>query len=270
MYSELERTLADVPAGLYKHVTCSGLWGTYDDGLAWLKQAENAARPKAILSLGSSIGNFTPEEAIPFISQFAAELRDEDLMLVALDGCQEAEKVYHAYNDQGDVTHNFTLNGLKHANKLLGHNAFELSDWEAHGEYDTENSRHRAFVVPKTDVTVEGVQISKGEKIQIEESNKVPVSEAGKWWDSVDVLAKQSRRASSVMERGRDGHSGLEGAGSTLDSACLSNEEGSYACKCNDRPFIVASDIFDTLLYNLFHLSSLSYEHLDINDLQYT
>lgn len=46
--SELQRTLSAVPS--YKHVRCSGLHGTYDDGLAWLKQYE--ARPKTILWLG--------------------------------------------------------------------------------------------------------------------------------------------------------------------------------------------------------------------------
>ena len=48
--------------------------------------------------MGSSIGNFTPDEAASFIAQFALELRPEDVMLIALDGCQDADKVYHAYN----------------------------------------------------------------------------------------------------------------------------------------------------------------------------
>lgn len=221
MQSELERTLAAVPAGTFKHVECAGLWGTYDDGLAWLKRPENAARPKAILSLGSSIGNFTPEEAVPFISQFAKELDSSDIMLIALDGCQDPEKVYSAYNDQGEVTHNFTMNGLKHANKLLGHDAFKLPDWEAVGEYDRQGSRHRAFVVPKIDVTVEGVFISKGEKIQIEESNKIQPAEANRWWRNVDVLAKKSRRM-GVREEERVGDFGA------LTSCAFSNEQGSY------------------------------------------
>lgn len=54
---ELYRTLEQVPA--FKHVRCHGLHGTYDDGLDWLKTPENAARPKCIMSLGSSIGRIT-------------------------------------------------------------------------------------------------------------------------------------------------------------------------------------------------------------------
>ena len=155
MQSELERTLEIVPPGSFKHIKCAGLWGTYDDGLAWLQRPENVARPKAILSLGSSIGNFTPEEAIPFISQFAMELDSSDIMLIALDGCQDPSAVYDAYNDRGEVTHNFTMNGLEHANRLLGHDAFKAGEWEAVGEFDQHGSRHRAFVVPKKDVIVE-------------------------------------------------------------------------------------------------------------------
>lgn len=98
MHDELVRTLALVPDGTFNYVTCAGLWGTYDDGLEWLKRPENADKPKAILSMGSSIGNFTPGEAVDFIAQFASELGPEDVMLIALDGCQDADKVYHAYN----------------------------------------------------------------------------------------------------------------------------------------------------------------------------
>lgn len=52
--SELERTLAQVPA--YRYVRCRGLLGTYDDGREWLREPMNISRRKCILSLGSSIG----------------------------------------------------------------------------------------------------------------------------------------------------------------------------------------------------------------------
>jgi len=189
MKSELERTLADVPT--YKYVKCFGLHGTYDDGLAWMQTPQNAAKPKAILSLGSSIGNFTREEAPAFLAQYMSFLGPRDMLLIGLDACQEPEKVYLAYNDSDgwvmcdvccsslsvqltkhSVTHEFTLNGLKHANRLLDYEAFKSADWEAVGEYDEQGGRHRAFVVPNKDLTIEGVALSKGERIRIEESYK--------------------------------------------------------------------------------------------------
>lgn len=97
MESELVRTLAEVPS--YEHVKCYGLHGTYDDGLVWLQSPKNDGKTKTILSMGSSIGNFTREEAVGFIEQFAAVLSPRDNLLIGVDACQDAEKVYHAYND---------------------------------------------------------------------------------------------------------------------------------------------------------------------------
>jgi EasF-like predicted methyltransferase len=194
MRSELERTLAAVPKGTFKHVQCFGLHGTYDDGLEWLQQADNADRPKVVLSLGSSIGNFTRVEAVRFVKQFADILSPADRLLFGVDACQESEKVYHAYNDAQGITNQFTLNGLKHANKLLGHTAFDMSEWDAIGHYDEQDGRHQAFVTPKKDVTLsllEGVHVNvhAGEKIRIEESYKYSPAQAQELW-----------RASSVIE----------------------------------------------------------------------
>ena len=230
MYAELVRTLAAVPVGTFKHVTCAGLWGTYDDGLAWLRRPENAGTPKAILSMGSSIGNFTPEEAFDFIAQFAEELSPRDLMLIALDGCTDPQKVYCAYNDRGDVTHEFTANGLKHANELLGYEAFKTTDWEAVGEYDRHGMRHRAFVVPKIDVIVEGVLIKQGEKVRIEESYKWPFSQAERLW-------------LHFAKRG------------VLEGAFYSNENGSYCASFDD--FMIA------LTTSLESLPTLQHQYIN-------
>lgn len=91
MHSELVRTLAAVPLGTFKYVQCFGLHGTYDDGLDWLKKPENAAKPKTILSMGSSIGNFNREEAVGFVAQFANIMQPNDTFILGLDACQDPE-----------------------------------------------------------------------------------------------------------------------------------------------------------------------------------
>ena len=50
--SELQRTLSAIPSGTFKNVTCSGLHGTFDDGLQWLQRPENQARSKTVLFVG--------------------------------------------------------------------------------------------------------------------------------------------------------------------------------------------------------------------------
>lgn len=186
---ELKRTLADVPEGTFKHVKCFGLLGTYDDGLAWLKQPKNVKRPKTILSLGSSIGNFSRDEAPDFLSGFADILSADDHFLLGLDCCTDPERVYHAYNDRDGVTHDFILNGLVHANELLGHEAFNLSDWKVIGEYDEPTDRHQAFVVPNKDVDIDGVLIQAGERVRIEESYKYNEALSLDLWRGAGIAA---------------------------------------------------------------------------------
>ncbi len=171
-YSELERTLSEIPGNLYKYVNCFALQGTYDDGLQWLKRPENRTRPKIILSLGSSIGNFTRPMAVEFLRGFAAVLDDGDAMLVGIDACKEPDRVSLAYNDSIGTTHKFILNGLAHAGRLLGAKDLCIDAWRVIGEYDIAAGRHQAFLSPKFATTLDGISIAAGERIRIEESYK--------------------------------------------------------------------------------------------------
>jgi uncharacterized SAM-dependent methyltransferase len=100
---ELKRTLEQVPA--FKHVKCHGLHGTYDDGLDWLKTPEIRSRPKCVMSLGSSIGEWflfssssllirsRRREAAEFLRSFAENLETSDTMLIGLDATNDPAKV---------------------------------------------------------------------------------------------------------------------------------------------------------------------------------
>ena len=88
---ELQRTLAVVPR--FKHVRCHGLHGTYDDGLSWIRSPALAARPKCVMSLGSSIGNFDRKDAASFLKQFSDCLQYGDTLLIGLDACNDPGKV---------------------------------------------------------------------------------------------------------------------------------------------------------------------------------
>ena len=182
---ELERTLSAIQ-GTYKHVRCQGLFGTYDDGLSWLKTQESLEKPKCILSMGSSIGNFDRTEAGEFLKAFSHVLRDQDFFLIGIDACQDADRIYHAYNDREGKTHEFILNGLTHANKLMGKEIFKGGEWKVVGEFDKDAGRHQAFYSPIVDVVVEdngcGVAIKAGEKIRAEESYKYSLLQSNELW----------------------------------------------------------------------------------------
>lgn len=184
---ELKRTFSEIPTAGYKHVKCFGLYGTYDHALEWLKSEEVRAKPKLILWLGSSLGNFKRAEVAPFLTGFREAIQPGDTMLIGIDSCKQSDRVYHAYNDKEGVTHEFTLNGLKHANRIMDEAVFNLEDWEAIGEYDVKNGRHHAFVSPIKDVVVDGVPISRGERVRIEESYKFSRQEISDLWEGAKL-----------------------------------------------------------------------------------
>jgi EasF-like predicted methyltransferase len=185
---ELRRTLSEIPKGTFKYVQCFGLHGTYDDGLLWLQSPTIAARPKTVMTLGSSIGNFKRHEAPVFLRGFSAVLKTGDTILIGIDACKDSEKVFHAYNDKHGITHQFILNGLAHANHLLGHEAFQLDQWVVVGEYDKVVGRHHAFVSPIQDVTIDGVRILANEKVRIEESYKYSVLDTSRLFDAAGLI----------------------------------------------------------------------------------
>ena len=198
---ELERTLSAVD-GIYKHVHFNGLLGTYDDGLAWLKKTANTGKSKWILWIGSSIGNLDRIEAAEFLQGFSDVLQDRDSMLIGIDACQESDRVYHAYNDERGTTHQFVLNGLMHANKLMGKEVFRKDDWKVIGEYDETAGRHQAFCSPVRDVMVEETLIRAGEKIRIEESYKYSLLQSNELWQhaGLQVQARFGNRTNDYRK----------------------------------------------------------------------
>lgn len=172
----------------YKHVKCFGLYGTYDHALEWLKSSQISTRPKTILWLGSSLGNFKRHEVPPFLAGFCDAVQPGDTMLIGIDSCKDPDRVFHAYNDRENVTHEFTLNGLKHANRIIGKTVFKPNEWEAIGEYDEMAGRHHAFVSPKKDVEIDSIPIAEGERIRIEESYKYSREEIQHLWQEAGLM----------------------------------------------------------------------------------
>ena len=186
--SELQRTFSEVSTEKYDHVGLHGLHGTYDDALAWLSNPENRTRPTVIMSMGSSLGNFSRSEAAEFVGGFVKLMDPSDLMIVGLDGCKDPEKVYRAYNDSEGVTRQFYENGLVHANEVLGYEAFKPSQWEIVTQFDNVTGRHQAFYSPTEDVNINGVLLPKGEKLVFEEATKYSPEERDQLWRTVGLI----------------------------------------------------------------------------------
>ncbi|GAM34851.1 sulfatase [Talaromyces pinophilus] len=185
---ELQRTFAQVSPQSYQYVRFQGLHGTYDDALEWLKNPQNRKRPTCVLSLGSSIGNFGHADAASFLRQYAQLLGPTDSIIIGLDGCKDKDRVYRAYNDSKGITRRFYLNGLAHANQVLGYDAFKPDQWDIDCLYDEVDGCHRAFYVPTQDVTINGISLREGEKIIFEEAYKYDAHEREELWRNAGLI----------------------------------------------------------------------------------
>ena len=67
---------------------------------------------KVVFFLGSNIGNFTIPQSIKFLGKIAAELNEDDLVLIGFDQKKDPDVILNAYNDPEGITREFNLNLL--------------------------------------------------------------------------------------------------------------------------------------------------------------
>jgi dimethylhistidine N-methyltransferase len=82
--------------------------------------------------IGSSIGNFSPEEARTILRNLRSQLRAGDALLLGTDMVKDVATLLRAYDDRNGVTATFNLNILHRLNRQLGAN------------FDTSCFLHRA------------------------------------------------------------------------------------------------------------------------------
>jgi len=125
---------------------------------------------------GSSIGNFTPEQAVAFLHSLRAACTSADGgLLIGVDLVKDKDVLDAAYDDSLGVTAAFNLNLLLHLNRLLGAD-FNLRDWKHRGFYNETQSRIEMHLEARRSLTVrwQGGQRSfkEGERIHTENSYK--------------------------------------------------------------------------------------------------
>ena len=89
--------------------------------------AEAGAGPRTLFYPGSSIGNFTPDEALAFLRQACVECRG-GWLLIGVDLVKPVDVLEPAYDDPLGVTAAFNRNMLRHLNRLAGTD-FDVADW---------------------------------------------------------------------------------------------------------------------------------------------
>ncbi len=133
--------------------------------------------PTLALYIGSSIGNFAPDEAVAILRNLRAQLRPGDSLLLGTDLVKDERLLVAAYDDAQGVTAAFNLNMLERLNRDLGAH-FDLSRFQHRALWNAGESRmemHLESTVAQT-VRVPGagmvVQLWQGETIHTENSYK--------------------------------------------------------------------------------------------------
>lgn len=141
----------------------------------------DAVRPEKRLFFypGSSIGNFTPEEALAFLQRLRNTCqvngRADGGILIGVDLVKKKAILDAAYDDALGVTACFNLNLLQHLNHLLDAD-FDVRNWRHRGFFNAESSRIEMHLEAKSNHSVhwQGGQrrFERGELIHTENSYK--------------------------------------------------------------------------------------------------
>jgi L-histidine Nalpha-methyltransferase len=132
---------------------------------------------------GSSIGNFTPADALPFLQQIHVACHTasdrQGGLLIGVDLVKDHIVLQTAYDDALGVTAAFNRNMLLHINKLLGSD-FNIAQWQHRALFNTDLSRIEMHLDATEDLTVrwDGGErkFAKNEGIHTENSYKYTVA----------------------------------------------------------------------------------------------
>lgn len=169
--------LADCEHALSDLASVKPLLGDYLDGLERASHGRKAGQQLLVMFLGSTIGNFSREQAVTFLQQVKDLLLSGDLLLLGADLVKDEQTMIVAYDDPTGVTAAFNLNLLGRINRELDAD-FDLSSFRHEARWNAVESRIEMHLVSLRDqsVSIHGldlvVQFQQNESIWTESSHK--------------------------------------------------------------------------------------------------
>jgi dimethylhistidine N-methyltransferase len=156
----------------YPAIDMVGVGADFSDQLTLPPMAGEG--PRLVFYPGSSIGNFTPAQALTFVRQ-ARQLSAGGGLLIGVDLVKSLDVLEPAYDDALGVTAAFNRNMLLHTNRLLGCD-FDVSQWRHRAFFNAHESRIEMHLDAMQDLTVrwDGVtrKFDQGQSIHTENSYK--------------------------------------------------------------------------------------------------
>lgn len=129
---------------------------------------------------GSTIGNFTPENAVQVLKAIRSELRQNDSLLIGVDLKKDRETLERAYDDAQGVTAAFNLNVLRVINRVLDAD-IPVDKFSHRAVYNEDKGRVEMHLVAAEPVSFtvgdQKVSLEAGETIHTENSHKYSEAE---------------------------------------------------------------------------------------------
>ena len=163
------------------HIT--GIIDTYEGGLEFLQSYDD--KKNLILFLGSSFGNFTPDDGKLFLEKIFSTMKSGDLFLIGLDLVKDKNILESAYDDSQGVTAKFNLNVLSRINDELDAD-FDINNFSHYSIYNENDQRiemnlkslvSQSVIIGKSNLSL---NLNKGELIHTEYSHKYHISQIKK------------------------------------------------------------------------------------------
>ncbi|HET6936015.1 MAG TPA: L-histidine N(alpha)-methyltransferase [Candidatus Angelobacter sp.] len=136
---------------------------------------------KLVLFIGSTIGNFEPQQAVRFLQRVRRSLQPGDALLIGFDMVKDAQVLHAAYNDAAGVTAQFNKNLLARINRELDAD-FDLDEFNHVAFWNQRASRIEMHLESRVDQSVRVRDLNRtfhfsfGERIHTENSYKFTTS----------------------------------------------------------------------------------------------
>ena len=165
-----EQLLKDYPT-----LNITGIIDTYEGGLEFLQNYDD--KQNLIIFLGSSFGNFSPDDGKIFLKKIFSTMKQGDLFLIGLDLVKDKTILESAYDDSQGITAKFNLNVLSRINDELDADFIinNFSHYSVYNENDQRIEMNLKSLIPQS-ITIKksnlSLNLDEGELIHTEYSHK--------------------------------------------------------------------------------------------------
>ena len=193
--SEILAESSEVLQSEYDNLHITGIIDTYEGGLEFLKNYDT--KKNLIIFLGSSYGNFAPDDGVQFLKKINSTMKPGDLFLIGLDLVKDSSILESAYNDSAGVTATFNLNVLSRINDELDAD-FDLDTFTHYSVYNEKSQRiemylkslvNQSIVISKSGTTI---SLRKDELIHTEYSHKFKLSQINSLFEDAGFVVNHT------------------------------------------------------------------------------